>query len=291
MRVVCAFCLGILVAAIAWQVVSYHHLARRLNMRAGCSVTEIFEGNSTWCSGNVSFPPNRPRYVWNIDGNCVPPHLEGANSSIKVTATVQASAPACRLHLLLYDESAGTVVAEAETQITIKRLDTKPAPEAPPKSTPSPGPSARGRPPAKVPQNSQAQTTIDWPDPTIVNADSVVVEGVASGIDPRHTRVLLLTLTRDGRWINKGLIEIQVDGAWRGIMDLGLSYAVVLVKDSFTQPQKIHEVPVVGGDVLFVSRRNVKSKTIQKGDENERSSLSTNMGAVPGAPGVGPVVA
>lgn len=258
LKVWTSIAVAIVVAVILWQGVSYQCLARRLNMSAGCRDTEIYEGTSTWCSGNVSFPPDRPRYVWNIDGNCIPAHVEGMNASIRVTATVQASAPACRLHLLLYNESTGEIVGEAETQIIIKRQDSKLAPAAPPKSTPSPsGSDIRGTPPKSKPgEASQAQTIIDWPDLKMPNVDSVVVQGRASGIDPKHSRILLLTLTKDGRWISKGFIEIQADGAWSGILDLGLSYAVVLVKDSFAQPQTVHEVPVVGGDVLFVSRKN-----------------------------------
>jgi hypothetical protein len=249
----------IVLAEIIFQVRWAIEQAPLLRAHITCTVLEIAEGASTWCAAAVDNPPDRMQLEWNLDGGCLPPRSE--EITIRVTALAIAPHDRCRLHLQVSDGLTKRLLRDAEIEIVIKRKqdaqNADPPLKTSPKAQPNVGSPGKGAGPGTAPAVSLEVS--GWPDPNSdlrYKADSDVIRGHVSGLDPKHYRVLLLTRRKDGRWAAKGPNDINSDGSWEGIIDFGADYAVLVVRDSFTPPEELRQLPTVGGDVALIKRSN-----------------------------------
>jgi len=220
-------------------------------VRIQCASDIMREGEPGTCSAEVDYPPDQPKFRWDLNGECSP-HGPLDTPTLEFAGNVNSKDGKCDLTISVYDGLTGRLVTMQSKLVNIEKpAGNEPVnPETAKPTLPVQTPIRSPLPP------SRARLKIDeWPNwEDRAKQDGDMVTGTAGGVNFAHCQVALYRWSGD-RWsLYLTVTPDPNDGRWSSSLKFAPKYAAILASDTVRLEEHLKQLPEAKDGIFYVVR-------------------------------------
>jgi hypothetical protein len=214
-----------------------------------CASDIMPEGVPGTCAAEIDYPPEQPKFRWDLNGECGPRGPLDA-PSLEFAGNANSKEGKCELTVSVYDGLTDRLVT---VQSKLVNIETPAADE--PVNSETAKPTIPVQTPIRSPlPPSAARLTVDeWPKwEDRFRQDAAMVTGTARGVDFAHCKVALYTWSGDGWSLYLSTPLDRIDGRWNSSLKFAPKYAAILASNTVQLEERLRQLPEIKGDIFYV---------------------------------------